>query len=166
MLTDILSFTGTGLLYLLSLLLMAVGVAGCLLPYPGHLVLLAGCAVWAAARGEPYPSCSLWLILALLALLGTFVDNISTMLGARKFGCSRAACWWGMGGLVIGSFFFFPAGMVVGPFLGAFAAEAILARRSLGASTRSGMGALVGLLSGVLCKFLLAGLMTALFLWG
>lgn len=166
MLTDILNFTGTGLLYLLSVLLAALGVAGCILPYPGHLVLLASCAVWAAARGEPYPSWSLWLILALLALLGTFVDNIATMLGARRFGCSKAACWCGMGGLIIGSFFFFPIGMIVGPFLGAFTAEVILARRSLGASTRSGMGALIGLLSGVLCKFLLAGLMMALFLWG
>lgn len=164
MLTELLSFTGTGLLYLASFVLALVGVAGCLLPYPGHLVLLLACGVAAVAKGEPYPSWTLWVVLALLALLGTFVDNIATLLGAKKFGCSRAACWWGMGGLVIGSFFFFPFGMIIGPFLGAFAAEILLARRSLGDSTRSGVGALMGLLSGILCKFLLAGLMMLLFL--
>lgn len=150
------------LLYALALLLMVVGVVGCVMPYPGHLFLLGGCVLWAYTSGEPYPSALLWVALALLAVLGCFLDTIFSLVGAKKFGCSRAAFWCSAVGALVG-LFFFPLGLFIGPFLGAVIGELWLEGRSLKESLKSGAGALIGALVGMAAKFVVAGVMLFLF---
>ncbi len=160
---DLLSGTWTGLLYAAALALAAAGFVGCVLPFPGHLFLLGGCVVADIAHGEPCTSWYAWAALVALCLVGTFIDNIATMMGAKRFGCSKAAIWGSFIGLFVGSFFF-PFGIIIGPFLGAFIPELALARRTLGASAKSSLGALLGLLAGILLKLLVATLMVVLYL--
>ena len=148
-----------GLLYALAVLLFVVGMLGCVLPYPGHLVILCGCMVWAYAGESSYDW--LWPVLVVLALLGSFADNICTLLGARKAGCSRWAFWGSVVGIVVG-IFFFPLGLVVGPFLGAFAGQ-LISGSGVKRSTGTAFAVLLGTLLGMAAKFIIAGLMLLLF---
>lgn len=158
---DILQWSSTGGLYAAAILLFALGYLGAVLPYPGNFVTLAGCICLVIAMGEPYPEWGFWLAQVVLATFGTLVDNLTTALGARKFGGSKYAFWFSMLGLIIGVFFF-PLGLIIGPFLGAFIAELCIERRNMQQSARTGLGAMLGLLAGVVCKLVISSIMIAM----
>lgn len=151
-----------GAMYVAAVVLYIAGFLGAVLPYPGCLVALGGSVCYAAAAGEPYPSWWLWGILLVLAVFGTLVDNITTALGARKFGGSKHAFWGSMIGLFIGAFFVFPFGIIIGPFLGAFIAELHFQKKNTRESAKSGLGATLGLLAGVLGKIIVVSIMLVL----
>ena len=152
----------SGALYVAAVLLYIAGFMGAVLPYPGCLVALGGSVCYALASGEPYPAWWFWGILLALAVLGTLADNITTALGARKFGGSRQAFWGSMIGLVLGSLFLFPLGVIIGPFLGAFVAEYMIQRENARTSAKTGLGATLGTLAGVLAKLIIMGIMITL----
>ncbi len=147
------------ILYISALLLYMAGFLGAVLPYPGCLVALGGSICYALAEGAPHPAWWFWLILALLAIFGTLVDNITTAMGAKRFGGSKQAFWCSMLGLFVGAFFVFPFGIIIGPFLGAFTAELILVRKNAKESAKSGFGATLGLMAGVLGKVIITAIM-------
>lgn len=151
------------IMVLIAWALFLVGIIGCVMPYPGHLFILAGCGIMAYSAGEPYPGILFWSVLVALALFGLFVDTICSLFGAKRYGCSRAAIWCSALGLFIGAFFF-PIGIILGPFLGAFIAEICISRRSLTDSSKSGLGALLGALVGIAAKLVIAGVMISFFL--
>ncbi len=158
----IVSYGTDGLLYAAAVILCAVGLVGCVLPFPGHLFVLGACICAGLAHGEPYPSWWMWGILVALMALGMIVDTLCSMAGAKKFGGSKAAMWGVIPGVIIGAFFA-PIGLFVGPFLGAFLAEVIIMRRELGKSTVSGVGATLGYLAGVLSRSAVAIVMLLFF---
>ena len=151
------------LLYGLSIILAAAGMVGCILPYPGHLLILGACISAAFANGAPYPAWWVWGLLTLLMVFGSIVDNITTMMGARRFGSSKAAMWGTLPGIIIGAFFP-PFGLIIGPFAGAFLAEILFARKNARASAASGLGATLGYLAGVIAKLIIAGFMLLIYL--
>jgi uncharacterized protein YqgC (DUF456 family) len=151
-----------GFMYAAAAVLYLAAFLGTVLPYPGCLVALGGSVCYAVAAGEPYPAWWFWILLAALAVFGTLVDNITTALGARKFGGSKHAFWGSMIGLFVGAFFVFPFGIIIGPFLGAFIAELRFQRKSTRDSAKSGLGATLGLLAGVLGKIIVVSLMLVL----
>ena len=153
---------GSGALYAAAVLLYIAGFMGAVLPYPGCMVALGGSVCYALATGEPYPAWWFWGILLALAIFGTLADNITTALGARKFGGSKQAFWGSMIGLVVGACFIFPFGIIIGPFLGAFIAEYKYQSKTARDSARSGLGATLGLLAGVLAKLIIMGIMLVL----
>ena len=152
----------SGALYAAAWLLYIAGFMGAVLPYPGCLVALGGSVCYAVAAGEPYPVWWFWGIMLVLAVFGTLADNITTALGARKFGGSKQAFWGSMIGLFVGAFFVFPFGIIIGPFLGAFIAELHFQRKTARDSAKSGLGATLGLLAGVLVKLVVVGIMLIL----
>ena len=156
------SVTGS-LLYALAMILFVLGFLGCALPYPGHLVLLGGCVAWAFAREAPMPGWGIWTPLVLLALLGSFTDNLMAMVGARRFGSSSAAILCSGLGMIIGGILFFPIGLLLGPFLGALFCELVYARKTMQASVKSGLGALIGAILGIMAKFAVGGVMLGIF---
>ena len=149
-------------LYAAAVVLYIAGFAGAVLPYTGCFVALGGSVCYAIAAGEPYPSWWFWVIMLVLAVFGTLVDNLTTALGARKFGGSKQAFWGSMIGLFMGAFFVFPFGIIIGPFLGAFLAELHFQKKSARASAKSGLGATLGTLAGALAKMLIVGIMLIL----
>ena len=159
-------FTGldyfSAFMYVAAAVLYIAGYLGAVLPYPGCLVALGGSVCYAVAAGAPYPAWWFWMILTALAVFGTLVDNITTALGARKFGGSKHAFWGSMIGLFVGAFFVFPFGIIIGPFLGAFIAELHFQRKSTKDSAKSGLGATLGLLAGVLGKIIVVSIMLVL----
>ena len=149
-------------LYAAAVVLYIAGFAGAVLPYPGCFVALGGSVCYAVAEGTPYPAWWFWGIMLALAIFGTLVDNITTAMGARKFGGSRQAFWGSMIGLVLGSLFLFPIGVIIGPFLGAFVAERHFQKKNAKDSAKSGLGATLGTLAGVLGKIIIVSIMLVL----
>ena len=153
---------GAMCLYAAAAVLYIAGFAGAVLPYPGCFVALGGSVCYAVAEGTPYPAWWFWGIMLALAIFGTLVDNITTAMGARKFGGSRQAFWGSMIGLVLGSLFLFPIGVIIGPFLGAFVAERHFQKKNAKDSAKSGLGATLGTLAGVLGKIIIVSIMLVL----
>lgn len=145
-------------LYGVAAVLFGVGVAGCVVPVlPGPLAAYAG---FLCLLGTPRtPGLKAAAAMGAVAAGVTVLDMVIPGWGAKRFKCSK----WGAWGSVIGGLagvFFFPAGLVAGPFLGALAGELIAGRR-LGAAAWSGVGALAGFLCGVAVKLAACALMAA-----
>lgn len=150
------------LLWALAALLIVVGFAGLILPaLPGIPLVFAGLVLLAWAEGFAYVGWVTLVFLGLLALLSYAVDFLAAALGAKKFGASSRAIWGAAIGALAGIFFGLP-GIVLGPFVGAVIGE-FSRRPAVGAATRAGIGATLGLLFGALLKIALAFTMIGVF---
>jgi uncharacterized protein len=153
---------GALVLWLLATALVLVGVVGTVVPgLPGAILVLAGLVL--AAWIDRFARVGFTTLAALAALTAlTYVlDVVATAVGARRFGTS----WWGVAGAFLGTvagLFLGLPGLLVGPFLGAFAAE-LLARRDVRQAGRAGLGAWLGLLLGTASRLALVLAMLALF---
>ncbi|GIW32037.1 MAG: hypothetical protein KatS3mg071_2211 [Meiothermus sp.] len=100
----------------------------------------------------------IWIVLALLTLLSSLVDNIAGAIGARRYGGSRQGVWGAFIGGLLGIFVLPPLGLFLMPFVGAYVGE-LVAGRSTQEALRGAWGAVVGLLGGLAGKFLIHLLM-------
>jgi len=145
-------------------LLFLVGLAGSVIPWlPGPLFIVAGAVLWAFATDFAQIGIGRLAILTALALLSFLLNFVAGAVGARRYGGSR----WGVVGAVVGALiglFFGPLGLLFGPVVGAIAGE-LLRGADFEGSVRSGLGALVGLLVGIVADFVIALTMVGLFLW-
>ncbi|MGN0053011.1 MAG: DUF456 domain-containing protein [Bacteroides sp.] len=146
-------------LILLALICLLVGLAGCVIPMlPGPPIAYVGLLLLHLTRHADYTSSQ--LLGGLLAVIVVQVlDYVVPMLGSKYSGGSR----WGTRGCFIGTLiglFFLPAGILVGPFLGAVVGE-LLGGHDTARAFRSGIGSLIGFLFGTLLKCMLC----AYFCW-
>jgi len=95
-------------------------------------------------------SLSLWLALGVLALLAMSLDNLATLLGARRYGAGRAGLWGAFLGGILG-LFLGVLGVLILPFLLAWLFEYLSGRRPEEA-LKAAWGTLVGLMGGVVAK--------------
>ncbi len=146
----------------LALLVMAVGLAGSILPIlPSTPVVLLAAVGHRLYFGPHGASNLILLALLFLTALSLVMDHAASVLGARKLG----ATWRGAVGAVIGGLaglFFSLPGVILGPFLGATLFE-MLGGRHWKQATRAGAGAVLGLLLGAAGKFACCVVMMALF---
>ena len=153
---------GALVLWILAAGLVLVGIAGTVLPgLPGAILVLAGLALAAWIDGFARVGLGTLAVLAALTAATYALDLVATAVGARRFGTS----WWGVLGAVAGAMvglFFGPPGLVLGPFLGAFAAE-LVARRDVRQAGRAGVGAWLGLLLGTAARLALVLAMVGIF---
>ena len=150
------------LYWLLALFLIAIGLAGVVLPViPGAPLLFAGLFLTAWVENFAYVGKGTLFVLGLLALLTYGVDIWATMFGAKRFGASKRAIVGALAGTVVGLFLGF-LGVFFGPFIGAVIGE-LSAQRSLEDAARAGFGATVGLVLGVALKLTLALSMIGIF---
>ena len=149
--------------WILAAVLVAVGLAGLILPaIPGAPLIFVGLLL--AAWLEDFAFVGFWTIvlLAVIALLSYGVDLWATMFGAKRFGASRHAMIGAVIGSVAGVFLGFP-GVIFGPFIGAVIGE-LLAQRSVQQAARAGIGATIGLVLGAALKLALAFAMIGIFI--
>jgi hypothetical protein len=151
------------LLWILSITLILVGLAGIVLPaLPGTLLVFAGIVL--AAWIDDFQRVGGWAVgaVAVLALLAWLMDYVAAMLGAKRAGASRQALVGAALGTVAGVFMGL-VGVLFMPLVGAAAGE-FLARRDHGQALRVGVSTWVGLLVGMLAKFVLAFMMIGVFI--
>jgi uncharacterized protein YqgC (DUF456 family) len=152
------------LLWILSGALILAGFAGIVLPaLPGTLLIFAGILLGAwiddFTRVGWFPLAAI----AVLALLAWAMDYVAAMLGARRAGASRLAIVGAAVGTVAGIFMGL-VGVLFMPLVGAAVGE-FIARRQHGQALRVGIATWIGLLAGMLAKFVLGFMMVGIFVF-
>ena len=149
-------------LLVLAALLVAVGIAGTVLPaLPGALLVLIGLGIAAWAEGFAFVGTGSLVAIAILAVLTYGVDFAATALGAKKLGASRRALVGAVVGGLVGLFFGLP-GVLLGPFLGAVIGE-YSAHGNLERAGKAGLGTWLGMVFGAAVKLALIFSMIGIF---
>lgn len=150
------------LLWLLALALVAVGLAGTVLPaLPGVPMIFIG--LWLAAWIDDYQRVGgITLgVLGTFTVLAILADLFASVIGAQRVRASSQSIWGALIGSVVGLFFGLP-GLILGPFVGAVIGE-LAARGGLARATEVGIATWVGLLIGTILKLAIAVTMVAVF---
>lgn len=148
--------------YLLAGLLVAIGIAGILLPaLPGLPLVFSGLLLAAWADDFQRVGWLPLLALGVMTLVSVLVDIVASALGARGLGASRQAMLGAIVGSLVG-LLFLPWGLLAGPFFGALLGE-YWQTRKLGLATKVGLATWLGLVIAVALKLGLAVAMLGLF---
>ncbi len=118
---------------------------------PATLIIWGAALLQEALVGFSELSALDWAWLVGLGLLAMTLDNIAAAYGAKRYGAGRAGIWGAVIGALIGAFTLGPVGVLIGPFLGALAAE-LLAGKNGQEAIKAAWGSLLGVLGGVLVK--------------
>jgi len=144
------------LLIITGILFLFAGLAGCILPIiPGPPLSYLGILLLHFTSKYHFSS-NFLLIWAAVVILVTLIDNLIPIWGTKKFGGSKSAVWGSVIELVVGLFLFPPAGIVIGPFIGAVIGELTTGKTSQEA-LRAGFGAFVGFIGGTILKLMASG---------
>ncbi len=150
------------LLWILSALLIVVGIAGSVLPLlPGTGLVLAGIILGAWIDGFTRVGAGIVAAASVLALIGWALDYAAGLLGARKVGASREALIGASLGTVAGLFAGI-VGVLFLPLLGAAIGEYV-ARRDQRHAVKVGMATWLGIMAGMVAKVVIVFMMTGLF---
>jgi uncharacterized protein YqgC (DUF456 family) len=148
--------------WLVSTALILLGLAGIVLPaIPGTLFVLGGIALGAWIDDFQRVGWFAVAAVTLLAIVAWVMDYISAVLGAKRVGASKQAIWGAALGTVAGIFMGI-VGVFVMPLVGAAAGE-YLARREHGRALHVGVATWLGLMAGMLAKFVLAFVMIGIY---
>jgi uncharacterized protein YqgC (DUF456 family) len=154
-----------------SLLLIAGGLVGTVLPMlPGVVLVLGGIVLGAWIDGFTKVSALTVGVIAVLAALAWATDYLAAMLGAKRAGASKEALIGAAVGTVAGIFTGL-IGLVFMPLVGAMVGEYIVQRRRLDADAREhgtqaakvGIATWIGMLVGTVAKLALTFLMVGIF---
>lgn len=154
------------LAWILIVALFVVGMAGAIYPIlPGALAIYAAFFVYGLFFSfEPF-GFWFWTIQTVVVAVLFIADYVVNAWGVKKFGGSKASVWGSTIGILIGPFVIPAFGLVIGPFLGAVIGE-VIHGSPLPQAVRVGWGALVGLLTSTVVKFVLqAGMIVIFVLW-
>ena len=148
--------------WLVSIALILLGLAGIVLPaLPGTLFVLAGIVL--GAWIDNFTRVGWWAVgaVTVLAILAFLMDYVSAVLGAKRVGASKQAIWGAAIGTVAGIFMGI-VGVFIMPLVGAAIGE-FMARREHGRALHVGVATWLGLMAGMLAKFVLAFVMIGIF---
>ncbi len=135
-----------------AVVFFVAGLAGTVLPVlPGAPLILLGMVTYGLFTGFAGLTWGFFAGQAAAVALTFLIDYLAGAWAVRRYGGSRAALWGSVAGILFGVLVFGPAGLILGPFLGAFLGE-LLAGRSPSRALHVGVGSLVGLLGGTVLK--------------
>jgi uncharacterized protein YqgC (DUF456 family) len=151
-------------LWILSVALIVVGVAGTVLPaLPGVILVLAGIALGAWIDDFSRVSGVTVAIVAVLAIAAWLIEYLAGVMGAQKAGASKEAIVGALIGTVVGIFtglwglIFMP---LVGAMIGQYLVDRDLIRaRNVGLATWLGMA--IGAIAKIALTFLMIGIFIA-----
>jgi len=138
-------------LWILAIAMIAVGVAGTVLPaLPGVALVFGGMLV--AAWIDDFARIPVWVVavMAVLTAIAMAADFAAGMLGAKKAGASKLAIAGAAVGTIAGVFTGF-IGLVFMPLVGAAIGEYV-AQRDVKRAGRVGIATWIGLLVGTAIK--------------
>ncbi len=150
-------------LWILAVALLAVGVAGTVLPaLPGAILVLAGIVLAAWIEDFTRVTGVTVAIVTVLAIVSWIVDYAAGVLGAKRAGASKEAIGGALIGTVLGIFTGL-WGLIFMPFVGAVAGQ-YLVDRDLIRARNVGIGTWLGMAVGMVAKVSLAFLMIGVFI--
>jgi len=149
------------LLLIAGIILMLVGIIGCLAPVlPGPPLSFLGLILLHLSRFGSFSTPTL-IILGAVTVAVTVLDYIVPIWGTRKFGGSKYGARGATVGLIIG-LFLGPVGIIIGPLVGAIVGELIF-KDDMKYALKAGFGSLLGFLTGVGLKLAASFVMTFYF---
>lgn len=155
------------LLFVATLLVMLIGLAGVVLPVlPGVPIISAAALIYALLTDFNPIGAQTLLIFAILTILALVLDWAASVIGVRKMGGSRAGMIGALAGTIIG--LLLPGAGIVGFIIGAFAGAYImelLVNKNSRVALRAGLGSFLGFLAGGLLKFVIGSIMIGMFVW-
>ena len=170
--------------WVLSIGLIAVGIAGTVLPaLPGVVLVFAGIVLGAWIDGFEHVSGWTLGVIGVLGALAWATDYLAAVLGAKRVGASRLALVGAAVGTVVGLFMGL-VGVLFMPLVGAAIGEYIAQRRGTGAApavepvpagaaavsptahgraAQVGLATWIGMLVGTIAKLVLVFMMVGVF---
>ena len=156
-LSTILSLYGMDYLWVsLGIILVVLGILGCFLPIIPGPPLSFGALLLLQLKHEPPFDLKFLLIMAGVTILVTVLDYVVPVVGAKKYGASKAGVWGSTIGLILGLFIFPPIGIIIMPFLGALIGEFIIGKESK-VAFKAAWGTFLGFLTCVHFRLIAAG---------
>ncbi|WP_409270669.1 DUF456 domain-containing protein [Neobacillus sp. SCS-31] len=148
------------------ILLFIIAFVGIFFPIiPSVLFIFAGFLVYGFfVSFEPF-NWFFWIIQGMFTVLLFTADYAANVFGIKKYGGSKAAVWGSTIGLITGPFILPFAGILLGPFIGAIAAEMLIHRKGLAESAKIGFGSVIGFIGGAAAKTVIQAGMVAYFLY-
>lgn len=139
---------------------MLTGLIGCIVPIiPGVPLAWIGLLLaYFSAKAEL--SMTVVIICLGAAIIVSVLDNFAPIILTKKSGGSKAGTWGATLGLIAG-IFLGPAGIILGPFAGAFIGELIHDRRNTQRAFKAALAAFAGFLLGTGMKLISVGF----FIW-
>ena len=148
----------------ITIIVILLGIAGTIVPFiPGVPLVFIAITTYGWYEGFHTITAKYIAVMATLTILSLLVDYLASTLGAKYFGSSKYGIYGALIGTVLGLFIFPPAGLLVGPWVGAIAGE-MIAGKDFTNAFRTGIGAIVGLFSGIVFSLILAIIMLISFL--
>lgn len=147
---------------ILAILLFILGIIGTFLPVlPGAALIWLGMLLYGFMTGFANLPLEFYVLQGLAVILVMVVDYGAAAWGTKRFGGTRKAALGAALGLLLGLVVLGPAGIIFGPFLGAFLGE-IIGGMPAERAWRSSFGALIGLVGGL---FLKVGIEAIMIIW-
>ncbi|MBD5200163.1 MAG: DUF456 domain-containing protein [Bacteroidales bacterium] len=139
------------LLYIISIVVIVVGLVGCVLPViPGPILAFGGYLLLLLTPASEAMSWYAIAIAGLVTLLTIVSDFVVPVLGVKLFNGTANGKWGSFIGGIAG-LFFMPIGIIAGPFLGALLGE-LIGGQQFEFAMKSATGSLIGFLCGTLIK--------------
>ena len=150
------------LLWVLSVVLIVLGLVGTVLPLlPGTVLVWGGIVLGAWIDDFARVGTTSVVVVSVLALLALALDYVAGLMGAQKAGASRQALLGAAIGTVVGLFMGL-VGVLFMPLVGAAIGE-YLARKDQTRAVKVGVATWVGIMVGLIAKVVLAFVMVGIF---
>lgn len=150
------------LLWILSVALILVGLAGTVLPVlPGTVLVWGGIVLGAWIDDFTHVGMSTVVVVSVLAVLAWGLDYVAGLMGAQKAGASKLALLGAAVGTVLGLFMGL-LGVFFMPLVGAAVGE-YLARKDQTRAVKVGVATWIGIMLGLIAKVVLAFIMVGIF---
>lgn len=150
------------LIWVLSIALIVVGLAGTVLPLlPGTLLVWGGIVLGAWIDDFARVGTTSVVVVSVLALLAWALDYVAGLMGAQKVGASKQALLGAAVGTVVGLFMGL-VGVLFMPLVGAAIGE-YLARKDQNRAVKVGVATWLGVMVGLIAKVVLAFVMVGVF---
>ncbi len=153
------------LLFVLGIILLLVGIVGCILPIlPGQAVAFLSLILLRFMDPPRLDGDTIWTLAGIMVLV-TVLDYIVPIYGTKKFGGTKRGVWGSTIGLIFGIFIlpsivvlgpFGVFGIILGPFVGAYIGEAT-GNRDSKESFIAAIGSFIGFLTGTFLKLVYSG---------
>ena len=140
------------LIYIFLGILALGGIVLTALTLPGVWLVYVSVFLFAWKGGFEIITPNLLVILFILSVISTLLDNVVIALGAKKYGGSNWGVVGGILGGIVGLAVGGVVGMFLGPLLGAILFELIFANKDLNESMRAGWGSFVGIFFSVVLR--------------
>jgi uncharacterized protein YqgC (DUF456 family) len=146
-------------LAVIAFVFLIAGILGAVIPVlPGPPLSFIGLLLLKWSGYADFSAVFLFVWAGITAAV-TIMDYFLPTLLTKRFGGSKAAAAGSFIGLLAGIFFFPPFGMIIGPFLGAFAGELIHNRANGAKAFAVASGAFLAFIVGSGAKLIAASLM-------